>query len=229
LATDPAHPEEEISMMTPILGLLVSLLLVPPLAWAIPVLKFDDPITPGGTVTYDGAGGPAIGTNILFQSITGLDTPMNAGVTLACVGCELDFVTGANLSEGPPLWDFGPGGTLTLIGAIPGLGLPAGTTLLSGTFLGTPNEIVGTEFGLFAAVGSDVKDPTLAAFFGLGTDFVVGTTSIHTILLPDATGAFAGTVVNADLNNRSTAVVPMPPAAWLTGLGFWMLRRRIAA
>jgi hypothetical protein len=201
------------------LGLLIGLLIMPMTALAVPVLKFDDPTLPGGTVTYDGAGGPAIGTNILFQSIQGLGTPLNADVTLACVGCELDFVTGANVSEGPPLWNFGPGGTLTLTGAIPGVGLPAGTVLLSGTFVGTPNEISGEDFGLFVAVGTDTKDATLAGFFGLtATDFIVATTSIQAILLPDATGAFTGTVVNADLNNLQ-AVVPMPATAWLLALG----------
>jgi hypothetical protein len=210
--------------MTKRLGFLAALLLLPSVVWAVPVLKFDDPLVPGGTVTYDGTGGPAIGTDILFQSIQGLDTPLNAGVTLACVGCELDFVTGPNLSQGPPLWDFGPGGTLTLTGALPGLGLPAGTLLVSGTFEGTPNEIIGVNFGLFAAVGADTKDPTLAAFYGLTpTDFTLGTTSIQAILLPDASGAFAGAVVNADLNNTQPGArevpVPLPATAWLVGLG----------
>jgi PEP-CTERM motif len=216
------HEWEDAMMKT--LGVLAGLLLLPSVVWAVPVLKFDDPLVPGGTVTYDGAGGPAIGTDILFQSIQGLDTPLNAGVTLACVGCELDFVTDANLSEGPPLWNFGPGGTLTLTGAVPGLGLPAGTVLLSGTFVGTPNEIIGVDFGLFAAVGTDTKDPTLAAFYGLTpTDFTLGTTSIQAILLPDASGAFAGTVVNADLNNTQPGLrevpVPLPATVWLLGLG----------
>jgi hypothetical protein len=204
-------------------------LLVPALAHAA-ILKFDDPTIPGGTVSYDGAGGPAVGTDILFQSIQGLDTPLNSGVTIACDGCLLDFVTGANVSEGPALWNFGPGGTITLTGAVPALGLPAGTLLLSGTFAGTPNEITGGDsFGLFAAVGTDLKNTTLASFFGLGPDFTFGTTSIQSTTLVDpATGAFAGTVVNADLNNTQAAV-PAPMTALLVGLGMTglvVLRRR---
>jgi hypothetical protein len=221
--------------MKKILGMLVGVLLLPSVVLAVPVLKFDDPILPGGTVTYYGAGGPAIGTNILFQSIQGLETPFNAGVTLTCVGCELDFTTGANLSEGPPLWNFGPGGAMTLTGAIPAQGtfpgVPAGTMLLSGAFTGTPNEIIGESFGLFAALGVDVKNETLATFFGLPTSFIVATTSIQGPVTTEATGAFAGTVVNADLNNLAVAVAN-PATAWLVGLGlmglgWWMPRRRV--
>jgi hypothetical protein len=88
------------------------------------------------------AGNPAIGTNIIFTIITGLETPANSGVTLTCTGCLLNFTTGANITEGPVAWDFGPGGTITVTGAVSGPGfpgLPAGTVLLSGTFSGTPN------------------------------------------------------------------------------------------
>jgi hypothetical protein len=119
-------------------------LLLPVGAHAVPNLKFDDGSTPGGTVSYDGsvAGNPAIGTNIIFTIITGLETPANSGVTLTCTGCLLNFTTGANITEGPVAWDFGPGGTITVTGAVSGPGfpgLPAGTVLLSGTFSGTPN------------------------------------------------------------------------------------------
>jgi hypothetical protein len=214
--------------MTRFLGFLAGLLLLPSLAHAA-ILKFDDPTLPGGSVSYDGAGGPAIGTDILFQSIQGLDTPANNLVTLQCVGCTLDFTTGANLTEGPALWNFDDGGTITLTGAVPALGLPAGTVLLSGTFAGTPNEITGGDsFGLFAAVGTDIKNTTLASFFGLGPDFTFGTTSIQTTTLVDpVTGAFSGSVVNADLNNTQ-AVVPAPMTALLVGLGMGLvaLRRR---
>jgi hypothetical protein len=210
--------------MTKLLGLLAALLLLSATTVQAAILKFDDPVIPGGTVTYDGIGGPAIGDDILLQSIQGLGTPLNDGVTLDCVGCLLDFTTGANISEGPALWNFGPGGTITLTGAVPALGLPAGTLLLSGTFSGTPNEITGGDgFGLFAAVGSDDKNATLAAFFGLNPlDFTFGTTSIQTDTTVGANGSFSGTVVNADLNNTQ-AVVPGPATGLLVGLGLLVL------
>jgi hypothetical protein len=212
--------------------LVLALLLgLPALAQAA-ILKFDDPVIPGGTVTYDGAGGAAIGTDILLQSIQGLGTPANDGATLDCVGCTLNFVTGANLTEGPTLWNFAGGGTITLTGAVPALALPAGTLLLSGTFAGTPNEITGGDaFGLFAAVGTDVKNEALAGFFGLDpTGFTFGTTSIQTATVVGANGSFNGTVVNADLNNTQ-AVVPGPATGLLLGLGLFVLGavRRVVA
>jgi hypothetical protein len=134
------------------------------------------------------------------------------------------------VSEGPPLWDFASGGTLTLTGAVPTLGLPAGTVLLAGTFIGTPNEVIGNDFGLFLSIGIDTKNETLAAFFGLPTDFTAATTSIQGSVTTDANGAFSGTVVNADLNNLSAVGVPMPATLWLILLGgLALLRPRSAA
>jgi hypothetical protein len=207
--------------MTKLLGFLAAAVLLSTTAHAA-ILKFDDPTLPGGTVTYDGAGGPAIGDDILLQSIQGLGTPLNDGVTLACDGCLLDFTTGVNITEGPVLWNFSSGGTITLTGAVPALGLPAGTLLLSGVFSGTPNEITsGDGFGLFAAIGTDVKNETLATFFGLNPlDFTFGTTNIQTDTTVGADGSFSGTVVNADLNNtQAVAVVPNPSTLLLFGLG----------
>jgi hypothetical protein len=200
---------------------LMMALLLPVVANAQPILKFDDPVTPGGTVSYAGEpGDTAIGTDILFQSIQGLNTPLNPGVTLECVGCLLNFETGPIISEGPPLWNFGPGGTIEVIGAVTAQGafpgLPAGTLLLSGSFLGTPNEITN-GFGLFAAAALDVKNETLATFFGLNPlNFIHGTTSIQTDVTIGANGSFTGTVVNADLNNLQ-AVVPFPASLLLLG------------
>jgi hypothetical protein len=222
--------------MKKLLGFLALTLCLPLGMAQAAILKFDDPTLPGGTVSYDGAGGAALGTAILLQSIQGLDTPLNDGVTLTCDGCTLNFATGANISEGPTLWNFGSGGTITVTGAVPALGLGAGSLLLSGTFSGTPNEITaGDGFGLFAALGTDVKNDELAAFFGLDPlGFTFGTTNIQTATTVGANGSFSGTVVNADLNNTQAIVVPQAATGLLLGLGMVFLSipsalRRFAA
>jgi hypothetical protein len=121
-----------------------------------------------------------------------------------------------------------PGVTISLVGAVPALGLGAGTTLLSGTFTGTPVELIGAgeTFGLFLGTGPDTKDPLLAGFYGLAPDgFQFGTTSIQALLTVDpVTSAFTGEVVNADLNN--TVVVPWGTTLSLVAVGGLWWRRQ---
>jgi hypothetical protein len=235
------NPEKSVrreeTVMKRMLWVALAVLLVPVVVVAQPVLKFDDPTAPGGTVSYAGAGGPILGTDIQFQSILGIGTPANPGVELTCVGCLLNFTTGAVTSEGSPglaPWVAGAGGTISIVGAIPALGIPAGTTLLTGTFSGTPLEAIGAglQFGLFAGAGSDVKNEDLAEFFGLPPDFTFANTAITADITHNPlTAAFSGTVVNADLNNTSTlVVVPYPFTLLLVGAGLlgMGLRRRVA-
>ena len=208
---------------------LLSLLVFAAPAAAAPVLKFDDPIVTGGIVAHAGVLGlPITGTGIPFQSITGLDTPLNSGVTLACIGCLLNFQTGGVTQEGPTAWIGGAGGFLALVGAVPGLGLGAGTLLASGDFLGGPLaptvNATGTS-GTFTGFGFDTKHSTLASFFGLGPDFVFLSTEIALtttrigagggFALP---GQFSATPNNSDFNNASREV-PGPATLLLVGAG----------
>src|SRR4030095_4035866 len=124
--------------MSIVLSLLM-LLLLPSAAVALPaILSFDNPTLDGGTVTYNGAGGPLVATDVIFQQVIGVNTPANAGGSLYCFPgpCLLDFTTGANLTEGPPSYTFAGGGALTLTGGLNtqadgprGQGGPAGTDL----------------------------------------------------------------------------------------------------
>jgi hypothetical protein len=214
-------------MRRALLTLLAVLVLATPIM-AAPVLKFDDPLNPGGLVSYNGTlGQPIVGADIQFQTITGLGTPLNSGVTLACVGCLLDFATGGVTTEGPSVWSALGGGTLTLTGAIPALGLAAGTTLVSGAFSGAPLNPTVTAAGTsgeFTGFGEDTKHETLAAFFGLGEDFVFLATEIAlttTRINPDD-GSFSAIPNNSDFNNASV-VVSAPGAGLLLLLGGLML------
>src|SRR5687768_4296997 len=71
-----------------------------------------DQIIDGGTLSYDGAGGALVGTDISMDTITASGVP-NPGI-LTCVGCVLNFTTGANTLEGPAFWNFASGGTFTI-------------------------------------------------------------------------------------------------------------------
>jgi hypothetical protein len=178
---------------------------------AAPVLKFDDPTAPGGTVSWAGPGSGIVGTDIQFQSILGIDTPENAGgVPLLCNACQMDFVTGLASAQFTPdgaivITGSSVATSVTLTGGVPDLGIPDGSTLMTGVFTGTPQEGIGPgrDFGLFIGSGdATFVHPALVDHFGLGgLDFQFATSDIQTIVaLNEITGAFTGTVFNADLN-----------------------------
>ena len=93
------------------------------------------------------------GTDVIFQQVIGVETPANAGQTLFCfpVNCLLSFTTGPNATfEGPPIWSFDGGGSITMTGGLntaqnaSGIQVvPAGSLLVtSGTFDG-PEVVLG--------------------------------------------------------------------------------------
>jgi hypothetical protein len=212
-----------------LVALVLTLFLTAAVEAQTPILKFDDPTTPGGTVSWAGPGSGIVGTNIQFQSILGIDTPLNAGAPgLTCSNCLLNFLTAQAAATIDPVSGVivvtAQSGvtTVTLTGGVPELGIPDGSTLLSGVFAGNPREVIGPEenFGLFVGTVPDTKHPALAAHFGLDPQtFTFGTTSVQAITTVDeATGAFTGSVVNADLNNTA----PVPGEGCLTRTpGFW--------
>ena len=214
-------------MRTRWLGFLAGLVLLPSIALAVPALVFDTvPGGAGGTMTYDGVGGPLIANDIVFVEIMGTGTPANSGATLVCSNCLLDFTTGANTQEGPgQLWTWAGGGTFTLTGDVPSLGL-VGATLLAGTFTGTDNTpglaggigVTGTD-ALFIAIGVDSKNSVLAGFFGLTPEaWTFANTEIALGTFTDlGGGAFSAVPNQADIIN--TQVVPNPMTLLMLGLG----------
>ena len=149
-----------------LLVFLCTFLLISGTSWALSI-GFDDVNTQGGTVSYDGMGGPMVGTDIIFDQIKGDGTPLDDGNPHAIIGGLLNFTTGANISEGPTQWLFAGGGSFTLIGGIPDLGIAAGSVLLSGSFTG-PNVVAGgAAFLTVGTIGIDAKHPRIEEWFGV--------------------------------------------------------------
>jgi hypothetical protein len=192
-------------------------------------ITFDQALD-SGTLTYNGTGGPLVGTGIGFQTITPSATdppPFNAGTSLGCGGCMLNFTTGNNISEGPALWTFAGGGTFTLTGTIPALGIVVPTVILEGTFTGNPLAFSAGGSLTFGGGGIDMKVPELALFYwGIVAPpppndqiFMFSNTEITAVPTFTGNGGFSAVITEADISNR----VPEPASGLLLLLGLGSL------
>jgi len=218
----------------------VLLLLAGMLSLVVPITAYGatitfDQETDFGTLSYDGLGGPLVGTAIELEFIHGVGTPLSDGVTLACglpglafLGdCTLEFTTGANISNGPAIWTWDGGGSFVITGDVPTLGL-VDAILLSGTFTAPAVAVsAGGDGALltFAGIGFDFKHPELLAFYGFpngDNEFSFSTTDIaaETDFFEPVGGegevAFIGEVVEADVANID---IPEPTSTALLALG----------
>lgn len=118
-------------------------------------------------------------------------------------------------------WRFGSGGSITITGGVQLQGstnIPAGTTLLSGTFDSAFVQDLGSSFKVTFGSFTDTKHPDLLAYYGLAPSPFEGALtllfgSVNTGV-GDAftsTSVFSGSVVNTP--------VPVPAALWLFGSG----------
>jgi hypothetical protein len=181
-------------------------------------ISFDEGVgVQDGTISYDGTGGALVGAGIDFYTVLGDSTPSNSGVVLSCVGCELNFTTGAYSSALGSSLFFGSGGTFTVTGQLfDGATSVASGTLVSGSFVDSPNATVFLGSAIFAGFGEDEKNQDLLDFYGITAPsftFASAEVALGTCSALGSSGGFACDVQDADLVN--TAVVPLPGAAWL--------------
>lgn len=207
-------------------------------------IGFDDINTSGGDISFSGnAGDPLVGSDVIFDFVTGPGTP---GTDLFCGDCLLDFTTGGLVLVVGDVHIFGGGGSYVLTGTLfdnPGLaGLPiASGVLLTGTWtqavatLDVPGQTV-----IVSGNGTDTKNADLVSYYGIaGLDFLFSQTEISgqtgtSISDPDpgegGARSFSAVTINADLNNfPGAAAIPEPTTllllgSGLAGLGLW--RRR---
>ncbi|BAU65761.1 hypothetical protein STA3757_31520 [Stanieria sp. NIES-3757] len=176
------------------------------------VIQFDDKTVNGGTLSYDGNGGSLVGTNLLLDTVLGIDTPANNGKTLSCVGCKLNFATGANISESP--YEFASGGSVTITGKIlDGLTEIVNGTLLTGQFTENIVGSVAGSFAVFSGIGIDSVNSVLSSYYGVDTtDFTFAQTSIAAKNVKvNPNKGFSGTVTNTDFDT-TPKTTPEPTA-----------------
>lgn len=176
-----------------------------------------------GSVIYSGGNSALVGSNIDVDNIVGLNTPLNNNVLSICATCTLNFTTGNFESYDGTTWTFMGGGSIEVIGGVDfqdlpvGEDIPAGTTLLSGTF--NEASVVelpsGTfEFSILGGSFIDTKDPQLLAYYGLpDVDYQGGLNiSFEAVFIGNPGGFESTQIFSGDIVNTP---VPLPAGAFL--------------
>lgn len=171
-----------------------------------------------------------MGTNIEVDKVTGLQTPLNNGVTLSCTGCLLNFTTGALSSS----WNWGGPGSISPDGAIPGAGIASSTNLFNGTFL---NASLITLLGVTVVALTNftaTNNVNVTNFFGMPSDSgYVGSINLS-FQVPTGTvtgGAFSTAAGGQLLSGDIGISTPEPSSmlllgSGLAGIGLWSRKRR---
>ncbi len=186
-----------------------------------------------GSISYNGTGGGLVGTNIEVDNVVGLGTPANANITSTCLSCVLNFTTGSNISAGSGLWQFGPGGTISITGGVDfsvGSDIAVGSTLLTGTFSSATVSDTGifeVTFGSF----TDGKHADLLSYYGMPNGNYDGSLTILFSATNGAGNSIASTSIFSGSIANAPAAVPVPAGAWLFGSGllglYSAIRRKI--
>lgn len=228
----------KMKMLRMLLGSLLLLTLFAGGAWADAVIDFTGGF--GGTISTLGVGSAIVGTNVHIGSVKGINTPDNGnGVEHAVSGGVLNFTTGVITSVTPwiggtYIYNFAPGGSLTISGGVPDAGIAYQDLVFNGIFnagqfIAQPAPLGGFTGGIIAT-GSDEKSPELLDYFGLTeVPFNFLGFSISSSLSGIGSNySFTSTAFSTDIANTAN---PEPGSMLLLGTGLLViagfLRRRI--
>ena len=205
---------------------VMAVMLTPVPSHAVPEVDFGIVAPTTGTISYNGLGGPLVGSNISVDVLVGLSTSLNDGVMVSCLGCMLNFMTGPVTTTTSTSWEFG-GGVDSYITIVGGLDfpdatpdIPTGTLLLSGGF-GTAKVLkFGSTFKIAGGSFMDDKHPAIVEFYGFDPlASFVGGFNISFNAAGSPPGTFTSTnLYSGDVDNQQQPV-PEPSTMLLLGSG----------
>jgi hypothetical protein len=180
------------------------------------VLGFDINFPPTvGSISYT-SGSPLIGGNIKVDSVTG-----NNGHTLDIQGGYLNFETGPfdgfyNTVVGP-VWHFTGGGSLTINGKIPLLGINDPVDLVyDGLFESVSVIGTGALFKFLISQFTDKKNELLAGYFGVPEEGWSGMMNISFMAAQGQDDSWYSTMI---ISGNVVNSVPVPAPLLLLGSG----------
>jgi len=198
------------------------------LAWA-DTLRFYASAASGsplsGSIGFTGtAGDSLLGSQIQIDRIVGIDTPINPGLDIPCVGCSLTFATGpfeaAFSDETSVGWVFSGGGLLAIAQGAVGL--------VAGVFDEDPLPpvtLAGQDGFLTFSSFINLTNDTLASYYGLpgGTLYQGSFLISFQGMVTDAGGFIADPIDHEGTGIQSimvdTSPIPEPGTIILLGLG----------
>jgi|GEM_PF-1621704 hypothetical protein len=192
-------------------------MLIPVTAVADGLIDFTIPTSTAGSLSYSGGSNSLIGSGITVSGVLGVLSPSRSGVGESITNGSLNFMSGPSVGS----WKWGAGGTISVMGEIPSLGLANNSVLLSGTFTSASLSPLSPTLAKIVLAGfSGVENPNLLSFYG----YSPGSPFIGSLILSPAIGLWPlggkpfsakGFVGGTILTSPDPAPVPIPSSLLL--------------